>query len=177
MTNDLPKRKPTRLKEYDYSSHGAYFITICTHNHRKILSEIVGDVHERPAIKLTQYGIIADEIIKKIPHRFNVKIDKYVIMPNHIHLLISLPGKPIRDVHERPLQSKQHSVIANIVGYLKMNVTKKIHQINKNEIVWQRLSNDHIIRGGRDYQKIWEYIDTNVIRWEKDCFYVSPYND
>ena len=168
----LTKRKPTRLNGYDYSAPGAYFITICTYNRRKILSEIVGDVHERPAIQLTQYGILANEIIKKIPERFNVKIDKYVIMPNHIHLLISLPANSIRDERASPLQSKQHSVIANIVGYLKMNVTKKIHEINKNEIVWQRLSNDHIIRGENDYQKIWEYIDTNVIRWDKDCFYL-----
>ncbi len=167
----LPKRKSTRLKEYDYSAPGVYFVTICTYNRKNLLSTIVGDVHERPEAKLTRYGIIVDEIIKKIPDRFRVRIDKYVIMPNHIHLLISIPGIEIRDARERPLQEKQHSIVANIVGYIKMNASKRIHYINKDVKVWQRLSHDHIIRGEKDYLKIWDYIDTNVIRWKYDCFY------
>ena len=57
-----------------------------------------------------------------------------------------------------------------MVGFLKMNVSKKIHNTYNGEI-WQRSYHDHIIHGEKDYQKIWEYIDTNVIRWEKDCFY------
>ena len=74
-----------------------------------------------------------------------------------------------RAIRESPLQYHR-SVIDKIVGFLKMNVSKKIHNIN-NEKIWQRSYHDHIIRGEKDYQKIWEYIDTNVIRWEKDCFY------
>ncbi len=94
-------------------------------------------------------------------------------MPNYIHLLITISEKEKRDVRERPLQEKQHSIIANIVGYLKMNATKEIHRIDQDIKLWQRLSNDHIIRGDEDFCKIWEYIDTNAIRWEQDCFYDS----
>ena len=59
-----------------------------------------------------------------------------------------------------------------MVGFLKMNVSKKIHKTYPDKI-WQRSYYDHIIRGEKDYQKIWEYIDTNVLRWDKDCFYNS----
>ncbi len=63
---DLPKRKPTRLKGYDYSQNGAYFITICTHNRKNLFSNIVGAIHELPENKLTQYGEVAKQVIKKI---------------------------------------------------------------------------------------------------------------
>ena len=68
-----------------------------------------------------------------------------------------------------PLQYHR-SVIDKMVGFLKMNVSKKVHNKYSNKI-WQRSYHDHIIRGEKDYRKIWEYIDTNVIRWEQDCFY------
>ena len=91
---DYPNRKPLRLKHYDYSSPGAYFITICTAGKRCLLSHItVGDGLARPAVKLTNIGGIVERQIEAIPLRFpTVTVDKYVIMPNHIHLLISLEG-------------------------------------------------------------------------------------
>ena len=167
---NLPNRKPTRLKEYDYSQNGAYFITICTHNRKCILSNIVGAIHESPENKLTQYGKFAEQIIEILPNRFNVSIPKYVIMPNHIHLIIEIYNDyEKRAIRESPLQYHR-SVIDKMIGFLKMNVSKKIHNTYSGNI-WQRSYHDHIIRGEEDYQKIWEYIDTNVIRWEKDCFY------
>ena len=89
---ELPKRKPKRLVNYDYSLNGAYFITICTQNRAQILSVIVGTgVLDRPKIKLSQYGIISDEQIKTMNDFYDyISVDKYIIMPNHIHLLISL---------------------------------------------------------------------------------------
>ena len=143
---DLPKRKPTRLKGYDYSENGAYFITICTHNRKCLFSNIVGAIHELPENKLTQYGEYVEQIIE-IYNNDNEK----------------------RAIRESPLQHHR-SVIDKMVGFLKMNVSKKIHNTD-NEKIWQRSYHDHIIRGKKDYQKIWEYIDTNVMRWEKDCFY------
>ncbi len=95
---NLPKRKSPRLKGFDYSTPGYYFITICTNGKRKTLCDvvshtkivrgsIVGAIHESPEIQLTAQGKIIDEIINNIPVRFNVLIDKYVIMPNHIDYL------------------------------------------------------------------------------------------
>ncbi len=169
---DLPKRKTTRLKDYDYSENGAYFITICTHNRKCLFSNIVGAIHELPENKLTQCGEFIEQIIKILPDRFNVSIPKYVIMPNHIHLIIEIyKNDENRAFPESPLQHHR-SVVDKMVGFLKMNVSKKIHNTNSNKI-WQRSYHDHIIRGEKDYQKIWEYIDTNVIRWEEDCFYDS----
>ncbi len=168
----LPKRKPTRLKGYDYSTPGAYFITICAHNRKCLFSNIVGAIHELPKNKLTQYGKFVEQIIKILPDRFNVSIHKYVVMPNHIHLIIEINNSnEKRAIRESPLQYHR-SVIDKMVGFLKMNVSKKIHN-TYNEKIWQRSYHDHIIRGEKDYQKIWEYIDTNVIRWENDCFYNS----
>ena len=160
---DLPKRKPTRLKGYDYSQPGAYFITVCTHNKKCILGNIVGAIHELPENKLTQYGEYAEQI--------NVSITKYVIMPNHIHLIIEINDNEKRAIRESPLQHHR-SIIDKMVGFLKMNVSKKIHNTNA-EKIWQRSYHDHIIRGERDYREIWEYIDTNVLRWKKDCFYIG----
>ena len=167
---ECPKRKPTRLKGYDYSTPGAYFITICTHNRKYLFSNIVGAIHELPENKFTQYGELVEQIIEILPDRFNVFIPKYVIMPNHVHLIIEIcSDNEERAIRESPLQYHR-SVIDKMVGFLKMNVSKKIHNTD-NEKIWQRSYHDHIIRCEKDYQKIWEYIDTNVIRWKKDCFY------
>ena len=88
----LPRRKVIRLKEYDYSRQGIYFITICTKNKESSLSEIVGaDSIRPPEIKLKPIGIIARKYILKIPLVYeNAEIDEYVIMPNHLHLLLRL---------------------------------------------------------------------------------------
>ncbi len=168
---NFPNRKPTRLKGYNYSTPGAYFITICTHNRKCVFSEIVGAIHESPENKLTHYGEIAEAIIKILPDRFNISIPAYVIMPNHIHMIIEFGNNPEfeRAIRESPLQYHR-SVIDKIVGYLKMNASKKMHNSYSGQI-WQRSYHDHIIRNEKDYLNIWEYIDTNVIRWENDCFY------
>ena len=163
---DLPKRKPTRLKGYDYSTPGAYFITICTKDRKELLSNIiVGDgVPYVPKNILTQYGKIADKYINQMSEFYdNIFVDKYVIMPNHIHLILLIKDS-VSGTSRTP--SPTNSVTAKFVSSFKRFCNKEY-----GENIWQRLSNDHIIRGEKDYQKIWEYIDTNVIRWEKDCFY------
>ena len=167
---ELPKRKSPRLKNYDYSTPRAYFITICTHNRKNLFSNIVGAIHESPENKLAQYGKFVKEIIEILPIRFNVSIPKYVIMPNHIHLIIEINDlEQNRAIRESPLQYHR-SIIDKIVGFLKMNVTKQIHN-EYIEKIWQRSYHDHIIRNEKDYKRIWDYIDTNVLKWEKDCFY------
>lgn len=90
--NPFPKRKPTRLAGFDYNNAGAYFITVCTQSRKNLLSHVVGAIHESPEIKLTAYGQILQDILDEIPARFGVLVDQYVIMPNHIHMILVITG-------------------------------------------------------------------------------------
>lgn len=162
----LPKRKNLRLVNYNYNQNGAYSITVCTDNKKHILSHIVGAIHESPEIQLSKYGYIVDKIIKSLPDRFSISVDNYVIMPNHIHLLITINDPNVRAIHESPLQ--QRSLISKVIGYLKMNASKEIHSSGYNGDIWQRSFYDHIIRNEIDYNEIWQYIDTNPKTWTKD---------
>ncbi len=87
---ELKKRKTPRLQNFDYNSVGAYFITICTQNRRCMLSQIVGTgVLDCPQVKLTRYGEIAEKYIKQLNDFYdNISVDSYVIMPNHIHIML-----------------------------------------------------------------------------------------
>ncbi len=128
---------------------------------------IVGTgVLDCPQNILTGYGEIANKHLVNMNNFYdNIKIDKYVIMPNHIHLLIQIleTAKP-NGPSGTPVPT--NSLISKFVSTFKRFFNK---EYGKN--IWQGRSNDHILRGEKDYQKIWEYIDTNVIMWEKDCFY------
>ena len=163
---ELPQRKRLRLKNFDYSTPGAYFVTVCTHNRKCTLSRVVGAIHESPEIQLTEYGKIVDRLINTIPQQSLATIDRYVIMPNHIHLVIM-----ISDSDESPLRGR--SIISKTIGYIKMNASKEIHNRYGNEMVWQRGFHDHIIRNRNDYEKISKYIYENPIIWQYDCFYTE----
>ena len=128
---DRPKRKPLRLPDYDYSAPGACFVTICTHDRRCILSDItVGALHEASAVSvsLTQLGQIVDETIRSLPERYSdLTVDQYVVMPNHIHLLLRIKAE--RALREAPLRENgTRFLLAKAVGYLKMNCSKRIHE-------------------------------------------------
>ena len=89
---DAPFRKQLRLKQYDYSQAGYYYITICTLNRREILGQIVGgDDHIAPSVLLSEFGLVVKKYIEGICLFYeNADIDKYVIMPNHIHMILAL---------------------------------------------------------------------------------------
>ncbi len=154
----LPERKKIRLANYDYSSIGAYFITLCTKNKEKNLSCInVGD--GLPVPKNTAYGDIVDKYINKINIKYpNVSVDKYVIMPNHIHMIIVVfqngTGNP-------------SPTISTVMGWFKYQTTKEVNNLRSSpsEAFWQRSYFDHIIRGQQDYEEQWRYIDDNPARW------------
>jgi len=163
---ELPKRKPTRLKEYDYSAQGAYFITICVKDRKELLSRIIVGQGLAPAEnQLSIYGKIAKEQIELLERRYEgITIDKYVIMPNHIHILISNDGVTAG--------ASPCPTISDVICTFKSITTincKKAGLMEKH--LFQSSFHDHIIRGKEDYRKIWEYIDINALRWEEDCFY------
>ena len=150
----MDNRKRLRLAEYDYSQAGAYFVTICTKDNIPLLSqiEIVGDdAHIVP----TGYGQIAETYLKTIPG-----IDKYVIMPNHIHMIIQIKGPMWASA---PTQS-----ISCRIRSFKTLVTKTV-----GKSLFQRSFYDHVIRGEEDYREIWNYIDQNPAKWQEDRFYVT----
>ncbi|MBQ3062463.1 MAG: transposase [Clostridia bacterium] len=165
---DLPKRKNNRLKDYDYSSAGLYFVTICTEQHIPILADIVGAIHESPELRLRQAGIIVKQLIESLAFRFDVIVDKYVIMPNHIHMILWLQDDRMQAIRESTMQ---RSMLSQIVGYLKMNSSREIHRHIPHVKVWQRSYHDHIIRSSADYEKIWQYIDNNPAKWQEDRYY------
>lgn len=151
----VSNRKSPRLQGYDYSADNYYFVTICTKNKNCIF----GDPKN-----LNTYGKIADNHIKQLSNHYrNVKIDKYVVMPNHIHLIVVLGCNMVNEKNETSLD--------RIIGLLKSGITKEIHAIDPFMEVWQRSFHDHIIRNQDGYEKIWQYIESNPQNWSKDCFY------
>ena len=162
----LPKRKPTRLKKYDYSTPGAYFITICTVERKPLLSKITVGQGLAPAEnKLSTYGQIANEQIVELKKRYSgIEVEKYVIMPNHIHILISN--------HAETAGASPCPTISDVICTFKSITTRMCTRAGYPEKhLFQSSFHDHIIRNKKDYDKIWEYIDTNVLKWELDCFY------
>ncbi len=175
---DRPVRKPTRLKNYDYRTPGAYFITFCTREKRCILSQIaepsggnVGEGLAPPAVKLTAIGRLTEAQIASLPQRFpGVSVDRYVIMPNHVHLLLTLSGNyPSREQQTAPLRQGEGDQvdIIHVVQVLKSQ-SSRLYGRGK---LWQRSFYDHIVRGEEDYRAVAAYIDANPARWVEDRFF------
>ena len=141
------RRKTNRLKDYDYSQNGVYLITICTYNKEKIFGDI--DFSEHAKVNLNQTGKILDEYIDQIE-----EVDNYIIMPNHIHLILNL----FNDDKNRSIQS--------IVSSIKRNLTKEIGYS-----AFQKSFHDHVIQNENEYENIWNYVENNAERWREDCFY------
>ncbi len=150
MKKDLPERKNIRLKYYDYSNVGLYFITICTKNR----IELLGTIKDGNYIKLTEEGIIVEKSIKTIEKIFsNVIVDEYIVMPNHIHIIIAI-------------NNKNGVSISRIIKQYKMYVSKRIGYS-----IWQKLFYEHIIRNEKEYYNIKEYIKNNIINWKTDRYF------
>ena len=162
----VPKRKNNRLSFYDYDSAGAYFITICTQNRKCILSRIVGDdALGVPKLQLTDLGKIVEKYILSGNQMERVSVEKYVIMPNHIHILLNVE----MDRSGTPrASSPTMAVVPRFVA-----VFKRLVHWEAEEKIFQRSYHDHVIRNQQDYLKIWEYIGNNPKQWELDCFYME----
>ncbi len=160
---ELLRRKSNRIKGLDYSQNGAYFVTICTQERKKILSKItvgtpVPGCPQEPRIELLPHGKIAEKYIKQMDAFYNcISVDRHVIMPDHIHFLLAVQetdGHPGRGVPTRT------SVIARFVGTFKRFCNKE-YGIN----IWQSRYYDHVIRNQQDYDEIWQYIENNPRKW------------
>ena len=166
---DMPYRKQMRLKGYDYSQAGCYFVTICTLHRRETLGRIVGgDALIAPSVLLSEIGKITEKYINNIDIKHEkAHVDKYVIMPNHIHMIIALEnGAMWASPPTDGMMGAAHSSdarIPKIIRSLKTLVAKE-----SGVSVFQKSYYDHIIRHEVDYLTKWNYIDTNPLRWAED---------
>ena len=155
---ELPARKHNRLNEYDYSTPNAYFITICTKNRQNLFWSDVGAIIDRPRdVPLTTQGLTVSRSICDIEKHYPaISVDPYVLMPNHIHLLLQ--------IHT---DSNGRSVIAptisTVVRLFKGTVSKQIGCS-----IWQKGFYDHVVRNEVDYLEIWNYIEGNPSKWLDD---------
>jgi REP element-mobilizing transposase RayT len=175
-------RKSIRLKNYDYSKEGLYFITICTHNREnlfgKIIDENVGaDLRVCPndentnINKLNIAGKMIEKWLLELPNKFkHIKIDEYIIMPNHIHFIIEISYQQGEHIGS-PLQT--------IIQWFKtMSTNEYIKMVKNNELpnfdkrIWQRNYYENIIRNDEVHQKIIEYIENNPLKWKNDKYYM-----
>ena len=173
-------RKQLRLPHYDYSTPGCYFITICTKDRKCILSRIsVGaGVLDGPEITLAEYGWIAEKILLEIEHFYPwLTIDNYVIMPNHVHLLLRITDEgpsrtpaPTAGGNEGP--SRTPAPTAEKVPAFVSTWKRRIgREIGSN--IWQRGYYEHIVRDEADFQMIWKYIQDNPAKWTQDRYYMD----
>ena len=162
-----PKRKNLRINQYDYSSKGAYFVTICTNDRMQILSDIakpsvgVGALDD-PCVRLTEIGKIVEKNLLSSENISGVKIDRYVIMPDHIHVIIFLnPSqyKPLRDGSSRA-PTPTNEMLPHIVSTFKRFCNREI-----GSSIFQRGYIEHIIRDREDYEIRIKYIHENPLRW------------
>jgi REP element-mobilizing transposase RayT len=158
-------RKKNRLEGYDYSQPGWYFITVCTKGKAPYFCR---GAHCAPCATglhpFTKAGEAAEKAIKQIPeHYCAVKVDKYVVMPNHIHMILVIEQDGERRTMCAPTSTAS---VPRIVKAMKEAVTKELGCS-----VWQRSYHDHIIRSEEEYLEIWAYIDTNPAKWAEDCYY------
>ncbi len=155
----LQNRKRMRLKEFDYSQSGYYFVTICIKNRREFFSEIVG-----AKSVLNEFGKIIDEVWNNLPKYYKVILDYYVIMPDHIHAIIILDNTITLEGENENHQKS----LSDIIGKFKSFTTKRIRQLleNKYEFEWQKSFFDRIIRNEKELYNIRSYIQNNPLKWE-----------
>jgi REP element-mobilizing transposase RayT len=184
-----PDRKPNRLKNYDYSQDGFYFVTICTQNREYFFGEI-----ENTEMQSNEYRKITEKCWLEIPDHFpNVILDEFIIMPNHVHFIVIIANNNVNvgnannnvnvgnannnvnvgNANLRPLQQYDRSkmYLSKIIHGFKSSITREIRkQFNDYKFAWQRSFYDHIIRNEKSLFQIRKYIQNNPLKWklEKD---------
>jgi putative transposase len=171
-------RQTIRLKDYDYSASGAYFVTICVHECACALGDVLDG-----EVRLNEYGEIVAECWNDLPNHYpHIELDAFVVMPNHAHGVIVTDGDRRDEVssptitapHDgegaatAPLQ--QRPTVGQMIAYFKYQSTKRINA-QRNGVgtrFWQRNFYDHIIRNDRELNAIREYIIHNPLRWDAD---------
>ena len=161
MKMEYPHRKRLRLEQYDYSQPGAYFITVCVQDKELILGTVVDNgVFLEPSVRLSEIGLVVEKYTRTVPG-----IDKYVIMPNHVHMILRISAK---DPKEGPVweSAPTDTSVDRLIRSWKILISKEIGRS-----LWQRSYYDHIIRNEKSYVEISRYIENNPAKWGEDQYY------
>jgi len=166
---EIHHRRSIRLKGYDYSSSGSYYITICTQDRENLFGDVVGADSISALMELNHAGKMIETIYNETIDSYkNITSDIYIIMPNHLHCIISISRA---DIESAP-------TIGDVMQSFKRNTTiKYINGVKSgiyppfNKRIWQRDYYEHIIRDEEEYNQKWRYIDENPARWREDEFY------
>jgi putative transposase len=163
-----------RLKDFDYSEEGIYFITICTKDRKNFFGKI-----QNGKMMLNDVGEIAKKCWKEIPKYFpDTVLGTFVIMPNHVHGLIYIKennNSSVRNENFRSLPPGWHGAksrsLSSIIRGFKIGVTKWCRQNNHDYFSWHKSFYDHIVRNDEELEKIHEYIIFNPQKWELDKYF------
>ena len=162
------KRKTNRLRDYDHSQDGYYFITICTKDWRKWFGGV-----ENNEMVLNQYGKTAEDFWKEMPIHFGrVEIDEFRVMPNHIHGIVIIRnelGSHVGNAYMRSLKDRTKMLLSKTIQQYKASASRKINSLqNAPYFQWQKSFYDHIIRNEESLQHIRQYIVYNPLKWGLD---------
>ena len=174
----IRNRRSIRLKGYDYTLEGAYFVTICTQNRKCLFGDIIdGEMHLNDAGKILQ--TTWDDLPNHYPH---IELDESVIMPDHFHGIIWImdghpdvdgrvsnpPLRPPHDTNAIPnADGRRTHGLPEIIRALKTFSSRRINELRKSpgSKIWQRNYWDYIIRNDRDLERIRTYIQNNPSKW------------
>ena len=144
----LQNRKKNRMEKYDYSTPGAYFITVCVDGRKPILWEVGAAICRQPVSKI---GAVVEMAIQQISQHYPmITVDKYCIMPDHIHILLFI------DAYDENRRQIAAPTVSTVVGHMKRWVSVKLGYS-----IWQKSFFDRVIRNEKDYRLVWEYIENN----------------
>ncbi len=160
-------RRSIRLRGYDYSQAGAYFVTLCTHERACLFGAVEGEV-----VCLNEAGRVVQRAWDELPKNFPViELDAFVVMPNHVHGIVVLnDGGAISKGHKNLFEVNRAPTIGEIVRAYKARCTRDINCLRgaKGQPIWQRNYYEHIIRNESSLQEIREYIANNPAQWATD---------
>ena len=152
---DQERRKKLRLEQYDYSSHGAYFVTVCTHERAELFGEA-----GQPSEVADKMKEVFEAVLEKYTY---MRCPQYVVMPNHLHALIVI--EDMKNVSDKSIAEFMRSFKSqSTVEYIRMVKAGKAKPFEGK--LWQRSYYDHVIRNEQDFQEVWKYIAENPLRWQ-----------
>ncbi len=170
---EIHHRRSIRLKDYDYSQAGAYFVTICTKERECFFGNVIDD-----RVILSEIGKVARKGWLDIPLNFqNLELDEFMVMPNHIHgIIIFNDGRGL--INQAPtnqtptdtwiLMKNPEQTLGKIIRFYKARTSNSIHDKWHPDFKWQRNYYEHIIRNEKELNSIREYIRYNPLKWDED---------